>query len=172
MHRHSACSEIKIFIVSIELQVIFIIGGDNKSTSQSASQSITEMKRETQNVLAEVICQIIPLRRTLRTKRSEKYARQARQTTAAAAAPLLAPPPPPPPTLPPHYPVQVLQPCLESSLPVVQYEVGPHYVTSDFSVATGQQHYDFSVSDSDRLVRALGLDFSDSSPVQRELSAK
>ena len=32
------------------------------------------------------------------------------------------------------------------------------------------QQYDFSVSDSDRLVRALGLDFSE--PVQRELSAK
>ena len=105
-------------------------------------------------------------------KRGSHHARQARQTT---AAPLLAPPPPPPPSLPPHYPVQVLQPCLETSLPslpVVQYEVAPHYVTSDFSVAGGQQHYDFSVSDSDRLVRALGLDFSDSSPVQRELSAK
>ena len=104
-------------------------------------------------------------------KRASHHARQARQT---AAAPLLPPPAPPATSLPPHYPVQVLQPCLETSLaslPVVQYEVAPHYVSSDFTVAAGQQHYDFSVSDSDRLVRALGLDFSEPA-VQRELSAK
>ena len=62
------------------------------------------------------------------------------------------------------------------SLPCVQYEVGSasqfsaQYVNTDYSVPA-QQHYDFSVSDSDRLVRALGLDFSEPT-VQRELSAK
>ena len=48
------------------------------------------------------------------------------------------------------------------------------YLTVDYQQQQHQQHhqtqYDFSVSDSDRLVRALGLDFSE--PVQRELSAK
>ena len=104
-------------------------------------------------------------------KRVSHHARQTRQTP--VVAPLLPPPPPP------QYPVQVLQPCVETSLslPVVQYEVGPashyppQYVSTDLTAGHGQHHYDFSVSDSDRLVRALGLDFSEPT-VQRELSAK
>ena len=41
VHRHSACSEIKIFIVSIELQVIFHVGVKiiNKPVSQPVIQS-------------------------------------------------------------------------------------------------------------------------------------
>ena len=96
-------------------------------------------------------------------KRANHHARQARQTS----APSLPPPPP-------QYPVQVLQSCVEP-LPVIQYEVAPHvsqhYVSSDFPSGPAHQQYDFSVSDSDRLVRALGLDFSEPT-VQRELSAK
>ena len=47
-----------------------------------------------------------------------------------------------------------------------QVPLPPQFISSEYQ----HQQYDFSVSDSDRLVRALGLDFSE--PVQRELSAK
>ena len=67
---------------------------------------------------------------------------------------------------------QVISPTPILSSQTVQYHTTQ--TTSQYSEfhhqQPQQQQYDFSVSDSDRLVRALGLDFAE--PVQRELSAK
>ena len=73
-------------------------------------------------------------------------------------------------TLPPQYDIYHPYPVTTQYVPVhpPQHQHHPHPPPPP--EYHQQQQYDFSVSDSDRLVRALGLDFSE--PVQRELSAK
>ena len=152
---------------------VWVLADQSAGPARQEPLAVSSSEDTTDEAIRKILQSSFPGSSSAVPGRKRASSHQARRQT--AAVPLLAPPPPPPATLAPHYPVQVLQPCLETSLPslpVVQYEVAPHYVTSDFSVAAGQQqHYDFSVSDSDRLVRALGLDFSEPA-VQRELSAK
>ena len=139
-----------------------------------------------------------PVKRKANHARNFKTQPQQRVVKLSRSCPVAAPPPqqsPPPPTqqqqhsqpgytvlettLPlssAHYDMvstyQVISPTPILSSQTVQYHTTQ--TASQYSEfhhqQPQQQQYDFSVSDSDRLVRALGLDFAE--PVQRELSAK